>query len=37
MPIEQSEIAPPGVDGETLDLPQPGVASSGDPLFDLVQ
>ena len=23
--IEQSEVAPPGVDGETLDLPQPGV------------
>jgi hypothetical protein len=37
MTTEQSEVAPPGVDGETLDLPQPGVASRSDPLLDLVQ
>src|SRR5688500_11448633 len=35
--IEQYKVASPGVDGETLDLPQPGVAGRGDPLLDLVQ
>ena len=35
--IEQSKVAAPAIDTETLDLPQPGRASRGDPLLDLVQ